>query len=846
MELRPDLPSPSAVDAELPPDNDQANSLGRLVNLPSIERSANTISPAAEQPVLSEGQLQVLGCIACIANKGENAALNAGRIATQCTGRNNSFVRHTVNRLADLGMVVARDRDSATVRRRESRQLHELTEAGIQALPPDWQKCTKIESLASPLASLSPRQRQFMRCVSCLINQGEEVLNTTIAECRNEVPNNITPTMQKFVQEGLLTVHHIDKPGIRESSKRRAYKPSDTLLPHLPKAPLPAECTFNAAKTERTIAALTPGQQRMLSCIACIASRTTFELGVSKAAVEDCTGQSITTTFSNSEKLAACDLVTVHPQAFQGRTYYELHAEGKKAAQALPSLEDCKRLENIEPVDKDKMVKRCLACIWGRQLGTNHEPAATVGMISDCTGFSAINVRKRLTRLAASGELEQITVEQDELRNLHRPTIAFTPGGKLLPLATSDTCGIDLYPPVPPGYLKPAIFDKLPRLEKSSSADKLTVRSLIKNKSNHPLLSKEQEWELATIIQNTADEAERERAVATFVEHNVKLALWYAANRSSFESLFLSFEDRVQEALIGLEKAARYFNPEFETRFSSYALYWAKQHIQRAAAAQAEIPINTFIRIPTTYYAATNFEAKHGRPPTVLELSLACKTTPKIIMSVLEARDDLSQRALSLDHIITSPDGKGRRFGDDTTLHDVTGFVQADLEHVDMSGALRAILPYLADYEKATLSNILGFSKITRDDAAAMFGVSHVTISSARTRVESLLRHPYFGIAPAYDTAKEWQHDAACATTNNDGVVKRTNGHAIVPTDIKWLCNSCPVRKECFEETLRGEKPVSAGIWAGYNTKELRAYYKRSRSARVTEKSGPATSIAQS
>ena len=841
--MRPNQPLSEKSDVDASLNNDQALSPGRLPCQETADASESIPRQTSPNQVkLTEGQRKVLGCIACITNRGERPVANAARIVSQCTGKNNGLVRQNIGYLTDVGLIDAQDRDPTTTRRRESRQQHQLTDTGAEALPFTWQKCENAESYTNPLLSLTSRQQRFMRCISCLASQGKDILNTTIAECNGEVPNNILSAMRKITQDGFLTAKRIDaEPGAKKGSKRLVYTPTGHLLPHLPEAPSPETCTFNTSQTERTADLLTPVQRRLLSCIGCISSRTTLEFGAAKETVEACTGQSITTTFSASEKLATLGLITVHSQALQGRTYYQLHKEGAEVAELLPPTEDCKQPQNIEPVDKNQAIQRCLECIWGRQISNDHDPAATIGMISDCTGFSTINVRKRLTRFATQGKLKQLTIEHDVLRNLRRPTIAFAPAHGPVSLHFTETCNLGLYPDIPEEYLKPVFLKKLPRLEKSSQQDKDVVRAFITAK--HTLLTKEQEWALGETIQHSSSAAERDVAVTAFIEHNIKLAVWYVVNKSDFEGMFLSFEDRVQEALIGIEDAARHFNPKFEVRFSSYALFWVKQRVQRAAAAQAGIPVNTFTNIPISYYRAQDFAAAHGRPPTILELAVNGGSTPKKVLRMLEARDQLILQGLSLDHIITDQN-RNRRFGENT-MHDIVGASEDNFDEVESSDLVQKLLPYLAPHEKAILGNILGYHKITTYDIAEATGVSQMTVTVAKHRVKALLRHPFFGIGAAHSKSKEWQFDASCAVNSVDTVVKRNRADAEVPANVKQLCSYCPVRKQCFEETLSGTNPVPVVICAGFNVTELKKYHKRSRSTRVTTKS-PETSITQS
>src|SRR5258708_24148153 len=81
----------------------------------------------------------------------------------------------------------------------------------------------------------------------------------------------------------------------------------------------------------------------------------------------------------------------------------------------------------------------------------------------------------------------------------------------------------------------------------------------------------------------------------------------------------MSFEDVVQEVILGLMAAVQKFDPLKGFRFSTYATYWIRQAIVRAIEKQSRM-----IRLPTyAYHAVGKLERTQmqlsdrlGRPPT--------------------------------------------------------------------------------------------------------------------------------------------------------------------------------------------------------------------------------------
>lgn len=99
----------------------------------------------------------------------------------------------------------------------------------------------------------------------------------------------------------------------------------------------------------------------------------------------------------------------------------------------------------------------------------------------------------------------------------------------------------------------------------------------------------------------------------------------------------LSFEDLMQEGLVGLIKAVDRFDPDRGICFSTYAIYWIRQAISRLIVKQEKI-----VRLPVALAekAATVFEAmrscylKYERWPSVAELKMACDLSEQEIKTI--------------------------------------------------------------------------------------------------------------------------------------------------------------------------------------------------------------------
>src|SRR5690349_21844107 len=126
-----------------------------------------------------------------------------------------------------------------------------------------------------------------------------------------------------------------------------------------------------------------------------------------------------------------------------------------------------------------------------------------------------------------------------------------------------------------------------------------------------PLLTSQQVKVLAYLLAN-GDTAARDQLVRANLRLVVNIARSYVGKG-------LGLQDLIAEGNLGLLRAVEGYDPEMNTRFSTYASYWIKQSIKRALVNTAKT-----IRIPAymvellaKWRRATNqLTGELGRPPT--------------------------------------------------------------------------------------------------------------------------------------------------------------------------------------------------------------------------------------
>jgi RNA polymerase primary sigma factor len=209
--------------------------------------------------------------------------------------------------------------------------------------------------------------------------------------------------------------------------------------------------------------------------------------------------------------------------------------------------------------------------------------------------------------------------------------------------------------------------------------------------SRIPLLTAEEERELATRVQAGEPEAERR-----LVEANLRLVFKIArryANRG------LPLLDLVEEGNLGLLRAARKFMPAKGARFSTYATWWIRQAITRALANQARmirLPVHVEQLLARYLREKEALAQKLGRSPSLAEIAQAMGVGPEQLAEL----EELRQRPVSLETPV-GEEGKG-------VLRDLVVDHPASPRNV-LAGLLRertnlaAMLDSLSDNERAVL-----------------------------------------------------------------------------------------------------------------------------------------------
>jgi RNA polymerase primary sigma factor len=161
------------------------------------------------------------------------------------------------------------------------------------------------------------------------------------------------------------------------------------------------------------------------------------------------------------------------------------------------------------------------------------------------------------------------------------------------------------------------------------------VRMYLREIGRIPLLTYEEELELAQQIINGNEEAKQKLA-----ESNLRLVVSIAKKYLGRGMLFL---DLIQEGNMGLIKAVEKFDYEKGYKFSTYATWWIRQAITRAIADQARtirIPVHMVETINKLIRTSRHLLQRLGREPTPEELSEELEMPIDKVMEIQKIAQD--------------------------------------------------------------------------------------------------------------------------------------------------------------------------------------------------------------
>lgn len=259
------------------------------------------------------------------------------------------------------------------------------------------------------------------------------------------------------------------------------------------------------------------------------------------------------------------------------------------------------------------------------------------------------------------------------------------------------------------------------------------VRMYLKEIGRVPLLSADDEVELAKKIDEGDEEAKRRLA-----EANLRLVVSIAKRYVGRGMLFL---DLIQEGNMGLIKAVEKFDHTKGYKFSTYATWWIRQAITRAIADQARtirIPVHMVETINKLIRVSRQLLQELGREPTPEEIAAEMELSTDKVREIMK----IAQEPVSLETPIGEEDDS--HLGD--FIEDQEALAPSDAAAYELlKEQLEDVLDTLTEREENVLRLRFGLDDgrtRTLEEVGKVFGVTRERIRQIEAKALRKLRHP--------------------------------------------------------------------------------------------------------
>ncbi len=259
------------------------------------------------------------------------------------------------------------------------------------------------------------------------------------------------------------------------------------------------------------------------------------------------------------------------------------------------------------------------------------------------------------------------------------------------------------------------------------------VRMYLKEIGKIPLLTSDEEIELAKKIEIEDDEAKRRLA-----EANLRLVVSIAKKYVGRGMLFL---DLIQEGNLGLIKAVEKFDYRKGYKFSTYATWWIRQAITRAIADQARtirIPVHMVETINKLIRVSRQLVQELGREPVPEEIAEVMDISEERVREILK----IAQEPVSLETPIGEEDDS--HLGDFIEDHEARAPAEAASFEL-LKEQLEDVLETLTPREEKVLRLRFGLDdgrSRTLEEVGQFFGVTRERIRQIEAKALRKLRHP--------------------------------------------------------------------------------------------------------
>ncbi len=261
-----------------------------------------------------------------------------------------------------------------------------------------------------------------------------------------------------------------------------------------------------------------------------------------------------------------------------------------------------------------------------------------------------------------------------------------------------------------------------------------SVRIYLQQIGKIPLLSSEQELELAKKIYEDHDDFSKNLLVNANLRLVVSIAKKYIGRG-------LSFLDLIQEGNMGLMKAAGRFDYTKGYKFSTYATWWIQQSITRAIADKARIirlPIHMIESLGKIRRATIDLTTELGHTPTKQEIAYRLGIPANKLTAIIKS----AQSTISMETPANSSEDSSKIA--DFIVDEASITPDSRVSQENLFEDIRKMLNQLSPKERDVLILRYGLdnngAKKTLDEIGSQYGVSRERIRQIENRAIAKLK----------------------------------------------------------------------------------------------------------
>ena len=333
--------------------------------------------------------------------------------------------------------------------------------------------------------------------------------------------------------------------------------------------------------------------------------------------------------------------------------------------------------------------------------------------------YEEAKTKGTITKEEVANQLMELEIDADQISKVYEAL---------------ESLGVDVvneFDPVPPEELiEPENIDL--SVPEGISVDD-PVRMYLKEIGKVPLLSAEEEIEIAKRMEEGDEEAKKK-----LTESNLRLVVSIAKRYVGRGMLFL---DLIQEGNLGLIKAVDKVDYRKGYKFSTYATWWIRQAITRAIADQARtirIPVHMVETINKLIRVSRQLLQEYGREPTPEEIAKVMNISENKVREIIK----IAQEPVSLETPIGEEEDS--HLGDFIPDDDAPAPAEA-ASFTLMKEQLLDVLDTLTPREEKVLRLRFGLDdghQRTLEEVGKEFKVTRERIRQIEAKALRKLRHP--------------------------------------------------------------------------------------------------------